>query len=196
MVGASIWLSFIANVTCIVAFTVGRLGLSWPTLAIGGFIIAAVNIAITVAMMRKIIDPIRQLTVAANALAMGNPNPAIPPLGKNELRQLAQSIQGLIDYQVELTDLTLAMAEGDLSINIRKRSPDDRLSESFAWMLDSQRQLVLRMQRTFRMSQPPANRFFSPRSTAVRQPSRLPVQSLRLPKAAVCKPNTSDKFVI
>ena len=145
VVGASIWLSLIANVTCIVAFTVGRLGLSWTTVVIGAFIIAAVNIAITVALKRKIIDPIRQLTVVADAMAMGNPNPVIPPLGKNELGQLAQSIRGLIDYQVELTDLALRMVEGDLSMDVRQRSPEDKLSESFAWMLEAQRELIERM---------------------------------------------------
>ncbi len=138
------------NVTCIVAFSVGRIGISWPSILIGAAIITVCTTSITIALKRKFVDPISQLTAVADAMAGGNPNPTIPAIGKNELGQLAQSIQAWIDYQVELTDLALRMTEGDLSMDVRKRSPDDQLSESFAWMLDAQRQLILRMQRSIR----------------------------------------------
>jgi methyl-accepting chemotaxis protein len=138
------------NVTCIVAFTVGRIGISWPSVLIGSAIIIVCTTSITITLKRKFIDPISQLTAVANAMAGGNPNPTIPVISKNELGQLAQSMQGLIDYQVELTDLALRMAEGDLSADVRQRSPEDKLAEAFAWMLDAQRQLILRMQRSIR----------------------------------------------
>lgn len=148
VIGGAIGLSLVANVACIVAFAVGRLGITWTSVIVGSLIIIIANVSITIALKRKIIDPIRQLTAVADAMAEGNPNPVLPVLGKNELGQLAQSIQGWIDYQVELTDFALRMAEGDLSMDIRKRSTNDKLSESIAWMLDAQRELILRMQRS------------------------------------------------
>ena len=150
VVGALIGLAVLTNVTCIVAFTVGRMGISWTTGSAAALILIIANVAITVALKRKLIDPIRHLTAVADAMAAGDPNPALLVFGKNELGQLAQSIRGLIDYQVELTDLALRMAEGDLSMDVRQRSPEDKLSESFAWMLEAQRELIERMGQSVR----------------------------------------------
>lgn len=141
-------LAIVGNVACIASFAVGRIGVTWPAVLIGATLIATINMAITALIKYNVIDGIKIISAAADAMAIGKPSPTIPELGQNELGQLAQSIQRLNDYQAELSDLALRMAEGDLSITIRQRSPEDRLSESFAWMLDAQRELILRMQRS------------------------------------------------
>lgn len=143
-------LAIVGDVACIASFAVGRIGITWPVVLIGATLIVAINMTITVLIKRKVIDGIKTITSVADTIGTGQPSPAIPMLGKNELGQLAQSIQGLIDYQLELTDLALRMAEGDLSVDVPQRSPEDKLAEAFAWMLDAQRQLILRMQRSIR----------------------------------------------
>jgi len=141
-------LAVVGDVACIASFAVGRIGVTWPVVLIGATLIAVINITITALIKHKVIDNIKIISAAADAIAIGKPSPTMPGLGQNELGQLAHSIQHLNDYQAELSDLALRMAEGDLSMTIRQRSPEDKLSESFAWMLDAQRELILRMQRS------------------------------------------------
>ncbi|MFZ1755763.1 MAG: HAMP domain-containing methyl-accepting chemotaxis protein, partial [Caldilineaceae bacterium] len=138
-------LAVVGNTAGIVAFAVGRLGVTWQTATIGILLISIVNVAMAVAVKRRVIDPIRQLMDAAQASAEGR---VVGPTGivaANELGQLARSIEQLIDYQAELTDLALLMAEGDLSMDIQPRSTEDRLSNAFSWMLEAQRGLLERM---------------------------------------------------
>lgn len=148
VIGASIWLALLSNITCIVAFTVGRMGITWTNAIVGAAILIVINTAITLALKRKIIDPIRTLSAAAQAIVQGKSNPVMPAVGNNELGELSQAIRGLVDYQAELADLAMRMAEGDLSMEIRQRSPEDTLSESFTWMLESQRALINRMKQS------------------------------------------------
>lgn len=148
VIGASIWLALLSNVTCIVAFTVGRMGITWTNVTVGAAILIVINTAITLALKRKVIDPIRTLTTAAEEMVQGKSNPHLPDVGDNELGQLAQGIRNLMDYQAELSDLAMRMAEGDLSMDIRQRSSEDTLAESFTWMLESQRALINRMKQS------------------------------------------------
>jgi len=140
------WLLLLADTTGIVAFAVGRLGVSFWSMGIGLVLISAAFGVITYGVRRRIIDPVRRLTAVAHAIALGDLDHTIDIDGEDELGRLAQAFRELIDFQNLVANLALAMAEGDFSVTIEPRSSHDQLCQALLRMLEFQRMLIRRME--------------------------------------------------
>ncbi|HRJ40444.1 MAG TPA: HAMP domain-containing methyl-accepting chemotaxis protein [Caldilineaceae bacterium] len=146
----AIWMALLADITFLFAFAIGRVGTNPATLTASILFFVPLYISILYVINKRIVRPIREMIRAAQEVAQGNLSYSFQPSGHGEISDLTQAIHDVIAFQKEMTDLALGMASGDLSIDVHRRSPDDKLSESFAWMLDSQRALILRMQQSIR----------------------------------------------
>lgn len=148
VVSGLVGMAIIGNVACIISFAIGRTGPTWPSVLIGSLVIGSINMGVTILMKRQVIDRIKEITGIADAMSLGKVQTIEISKKKDELGQLAHSVRRLMGYQMGLTDLALRMAEGDLREDVPSRSPDDQLSLAFSVMLDAQRDLLKRMQRS------------------------------------------------
>ncbi len=144
----AIWIAILADITFLFAFAIGRVGTTPTTLTISVLFFVPLYIGILHLINKRFVHPILDMIRVAQQVAQGNLSHTFQRSGQGEISQLAEALHDVITFQKEMTDLALRMASGDLSIDIRQRSPDDKLSEAFAWMLDAQRELILRMQKS------------------------------------------------
>jgi methyl-accepting chemotaxis protein len=99
-------------------------------LSIGGLI------TFSVLLVRTLRVPLRHAVEAANQLARGELGAEIEVSGQDEIGQTLESLQRVTVYLREMAALAEAIAAGDLTVESRPRSDQDRLARSFRHMLD------------------------------------------------------------
>jgi methyl-accepting chemotaxis protein len=95
----------------------------------------AVAIPLTVAISRSITAPIRRVGFAASDLSQGKLAVVLEDqLGKDEIGDLNSRFRAIAEYLKEMSELSSAIANGNLTILAAPRSADDVLSHAFRHM--------------------------------------------------------------
>ncbi|MBV8713850.1 MAG: HAMP domain-containing protein [Chloroflexi bacterium] len=105
-------------------------------------------IAIIGLLMRPVATGLRQLTEAARRLARGDIDSPIQLNRQDELGQVAAGFREVSDYIRATVEVANAIAEGDLSRDVRVLSEQDRLGQAFERMQGGLRDLVGQLQTT------------------------------------------------
>jgi methyl-accepting chemotaxis protein len=102
-------------------------------------ILCALGILTALLISRSITRPIGKLKAAAAEITRGNLDYAVMVRGRDELATLAQSFIEMQEALRGTASLAEGIAAGDLSVQVVKRSTDDRLGSSLEKMLDNLR---------------------------------------------------------
>jgi methyl-accepting chemotaxis protein len=99
-----------------------------------GLIIVAGTVIFGIIFGRRIGKPISDIASIAQDISQGEINHTIEVNRKDEIGVLSQAFQGLINYMKELADASQKIAENDLSVEIKPKSENDVLGNSFKTM--------------------------------------------------------------
>lgn len=88
-------------------------------------------------MIERLIRPIRALSWAAQRLSEGDVEAQIHIESRDELGELARNFQILIDVTKETTRVAEEIANGNVNVEVRKRSNNDRLMQALDQMIHS-----------------------------------------------------------
>ena len=105
---------------------------------IGFFGLIAIGVGLSAMLKSRVGKPLEQLTQFTNALKTGDTNVQVTYCKGDEVGQLADSFRELVREQRALANMADRIAEGDLTVDIRPRSPSDTLGlamEKMAAML-------------------------------------------------------------
>jgi len=86
-------------------------------------------------LVRQMTKPLATAVEAADALAGGNVSVDLSaPRHNDEVGQLLSAMEHMTRYFKEMADVSDRIADGDLSVEVTPRSPDDRFGQSFQRM--------------------------------------------------------------
>ena len=88
---------------------------------------------------KSVTEPLTGAVRVADQLASGDMRVTVTPDADDEIGRLLSSMQVMVKYLREMSDVAAAMARGDLGASARPRSPHDTFGHSF---VDMQRYLV------------------------------------------------------
>jgi len=88
----------------------------------------------------SLVDYLRAMTGAANAIADGNLGIEVTPRSEDDA--LGSAFQRMIEIQRGMADAADAIADGNLEVAVTPRSKDDVLGSAFQRMIDNQRALL------------------------------------------------------
>jgi methyl-accepting chemotaxis protein len=80
---------------------------------------------------RSIARPLRQMTLVARRLSEGDASLEVTHSSSDEVGDLADSFRAMLDYFHGMERAARALADGDLSVEIKPRSEADTLAQSF-----------------------------------------------------------------
>lgn len=109
--------------------------------AAAGLILALFSLLV----FRSVNQPIGQAVVVADSLSQGNMNTAIEVESDDEIGRLLLSMQAMLAYLREMSEVASSMATGDLRAQIEPRSKDDLFSRSFRDTLENLREMIGRV---------------------------------------------------
>ncbi len=91
---------------------------------------------------RLIAGPLVSMAKSARALAIGDVEQEVTLVQNDEVGQVAEAFRALIAYQSEVAEIASAMAAGDLTRNIERKSEKDKLGIAFSTMVVNLRGLI------------------------------------------------------
>ncbi|WP_412738007.1 methyl-accepting chemotaxis protein [Krasilnikovia sp. MM14-A1259] len=115
-----------ARVSAIVAF-----GLFGVLLAIA----AGAAFVVWRTLSRRIADGLDTLTEAAEGIARGDLAQRVETSADDEIAAVAAAFDRMVEYLTGMADVSQRMAEGQLAVNARPKSEQDRLGHAFAAMV-------------------------------------------------------------
>jgi methyl-accepting chemotaxis protein len=133
------WLAVLADLVCLISFTLGHVGVSPVTMAAGVLIAAPTFALIAYWMHRTITGPVAQLTKIIGKLADGEYGEIEIPSGQHEIGCLSDAVLRMATYHNDLITMANAVAAGNLDLAPQPRSDQDQLARAFQEMLDAQR---------------------------------------------------------
>jgi methyl-accepting chemotaxis protein len=98
------------------------------------------------AITRSITKPLAKMTTAASRIADGDIVQQIDHVSKDELGTLAEAFRQLIEYIQNIATAADTVSKGDLTVRIAPKSEHDVLSQSFARMVGTLREMNGRIQ--------------------------------------------------
>ncbi len=107
-----------------------------------------VAIAIALLLSRRIVGGVRQVLIAAEALAEGDVEQRIDVRTRDEVGQMAQAFTRTIEYLRSTAACASEIAGGNFAVEIRPRSERDRLSHAFIEMRDKIAGMVSQIRQT------------------------------------------------
>ncbi|MGE3268426.1 MAG: methyl-accepting chemotaxis protein [Chloroflexota bacterium] len=107
-------------------------------------VVLALGIGVFVA--RSLAGPLKQMTLAARNLALGDIDQKIELRRKDEIGQAADAFRDMIAYQQQMAGVAEAMADGDLTKSVEPKSEKDLLGKSFQAMVGNLRELIGQVQ--------------------------------------------------
>ncbi|MCL1975151.1 MAG: methyl-accepting chemotaxis protein, partial [Firmicutes bacterium] len=109
------------------------------TLIIISIIIVALiaSLILSLFITGSIIKPLRKITSAAEAISIGDLNTNIDYAIKDQIGMLVQSFQKLADNTKKQAAIAEALAEGDLTVDIKPRSEKDVMNSALQKMIGS-----------------------------------------------------------
>lgn len=112
-------------------------------------IFVGVGLAIAVAgfgaawfLAKRIARPIKQMSIAAQALAGGNVSQEIDFRSGDEIGALAESFRQMIAYLQKMAGSANSLAQGDLTAEVTPQSDKDMLGTAFAQMIANLRHVI------------------------------------------------------
>jgi methyl-accepting chemotaxis protein len=96
-----------------------------------GLIAAAFGVAL---IIRAIVNPLRELQGAAYTIAEGDVSREVTVKGRDEIGQLGEAFGEMAEYLREMADHADQITSGNLNMEVRVRSENDRLASAFAKM--------------------------------------------------------------
>jgi methyl-accepting chemotaxis protein len=109
-------------------------------------IAALLAIGLGWAITRSITKPLAKMTIAASRIADGDIVQQIDHVSKDELGVLADAFRQLIAYIQSIATAADTVSKGDLTVRIAPKSEHDVLSQSFARMVSTLREMNGRIQ--------------------------------------------------
>ena len=110
------------------------------------YIIIAVGILTAIGLglfiSRLISKPVNEMMEVARKMALGDMNVTITASGKDEVGQLAVSMQALLKATGDITQLAGELANGNLNVEVRERSDQDELMRSLKSMVVRLREVI------------------------------------------------------
>ena len=104
-----------------------------------GFITAGIAIPVVlillVILFKQIVTPVRALTDSLGRMAQGEIPPPILHDYKNEFNESKKSLNVLIETMENITQIAEEIANGNLDLEIKERSEDDRLMNALSRMI-------------------------------------------------------------
>ncbi|GGN34948.1 methyl-accepting chemotaxis protein [Actinoplanes campanulatus] len=104
---------------------------------LGVLLTIAVAVAFLVwrTLSRRITDGLDTLTEAAEGIARGDLEQRVETTTDDEIAQVAAAFDRMVEYLTGMADVSQRMAEGQLAVNARPKSEQDRLGQAFAAMV-------------------------------------------------------------
>ena len=112
------------------------------TMILVGLIAIVLGSTAAVMLTRSIAKRIKKMLTAADAIADGNVDQHIDDSSTDEIGATAAAFQRMIDYLKTMVAAAGRLAEGDLSVEVKPRSGQDALGNSFSAMIANLRELV------------------------------------------------------
>jgi methyl-accepting chemotaxis protein len=111
---------------------------SLSVVVIVAVVAALLAIAVTLLVTRSIVDPLRQITRAAERISEGDiaVGTELPAAGETEIGRLARAFRGTVEYLSEMVGVAEQVAGGNLAVTVRPRSERDVVGQAFARMRD------------------------------------------------------------
>ncbi len=94
------------------------------------FVMLAASVVIILLVVGRIVKPIRAMTEAASALAVGNTDLDIRLNTKDETKTLADAFNSMIENTRRQVALVESIAAGDMSISLKPRSEQDLMNRA------------------------------------------------------------------
>lgn len=124
-----------ATIPGIITFILGREG-NPPLIAGITAVILLISLVSVVRLTANwIITPVTRAMEVASAISRGNVNVDIDVTSKDEFGDLARALRDMVTYLQEMAEAADRMAAGDITAEVRPRSPEDRLGNAFSVML-------------------------------------------------------------
>lgn len=93
-------------------------------------------------LKKSIINPIKNLVVYANQLALGDTDIQIKDTSKDEIGTLLSAFQAMAANIKDLSGVAQKIALGDLQVNVKERSEKDILSKSMRQVVETLQDLI------------------------------------------------------
>jgi methyl-accepting chemotaxis protein len=113
-----------------------------------GVIALLIGAVLSVVLARQLTRRLRNVSVAAEALAEGDVDHDVAVTGRDEVGRTAGALQALIEHLRELAGVADRVAGGELTVEVTPRSARDRLGAAFAGLVAELRSAVTQMSRT------------------------------------------------
>lgn len=101
-----------------------------------------VILPVTIAIIKSILTPVREIQAAAQELALGNIDIELNIRGNDEIAQMERAFSEMIDSLKKKAEAAEAIAEKDLTQNIELASEKDQLGHSLALMQRNLSELI------------------------------------------------------
>ena len=112
------------------------------TMILVGLIAIVLGSVAAFLLTRSIAKRIKKMLTAADAIADGDVDQHIDDSSSDEIGATAAAFQRMIDYLKTMVAAAGRLAEGDLSVEVKPRSEQDALGNSFSAMIANLRELV------------------------------------------------------
>ena len=111
---------------------------------IAGVLVVAAGVAIAIALSisRSIAGTATEIAESARRLARGEVDHDIVVRSRDELGQMAEAFRQMVVFQKSMAETAAAIAQGDLTADVRPLSDRDRLGTAFHAMVTQLRQLI------------------------------------------------------
>ena len=113
------------------------------TLAVAAVLLA---VGFTLLLTRSITRPLYEAVATANRLALGDMNTKITAISKDETGLLLSAMQQMVEALGSITANAREVAQGNLMVELKKRSAGDELMESLQSMVEKLKEVVLEVQ--------------------------------------------------
>ncbi len=114
-----------------------RISSGMTTLVTIGIVTLALSLCLGVLLSAKLIGPMRRLTAAAKAVAIGDIRNTVDIHSRDEIGVLADAFRALIDYMKTMAKAAESIAANDLTVRVEPKSEHDALGKAFVTMLQN-----------------------------------------------------------
>jgi PAS domain S-box-containing protein len=111
---------------------------------------AGLGLGVGFFLSRSIARGVGQVATAAEGLAVGDLDQRITLDTKDEIGSMAGAVRDMIAYQQEMARVAHAIAQGDLTQNVKPKAPTDQLGIAFEHMISNLRTLVGQLEEAVR----------------------------------------------
>ncbi len=114
----------------------------WSAWLFGCLLSVGIGVAFSLLIDRLILRPVKQFEAAADRASRGDVNLSVRLEREDELGRLSQSFEALIQDLRQKAAQLKGVADGDLSVEVKKKSDNDALSISMIQVISNLRELV------------------------------------------------------